>query len=128
MLLPRLAEVSLARIPPLQDMRQAVQRDVRGLWSGFDALGWHQLPAANEPTFAPELERLMQRGWRPPLGWVSLAVAAGLLAGLGFAQMQVQRHFTPVVKVEPQRSRPSTRKQKRLPRARPERTAFSSGF
>ena len=128
MLLPRLPEVSLARIPPLQDMRQAVRRDMRGLWSGFDALGLHELPAANEPTFAPELERVMQRGWRLPLGWVSLAVAAGLLAGLGFAQMEVQRHFTPVVKAEPQRSQPSTRKQKRLPRARPERTAFSSGF
>ena len=67
MLRPRLPEMSLTRLPPLQDMRQAVERDVRGLWSGIDALRLHDLPAANEPTFAPKLERVMQSGWRPPL-------------------------------------------------------------
>ena len=126
MLRPRLPEMSFARLPPLQDMRQAVERDVRGLWSGVDALWLHDLPAANEPTFAPKLERVMQTGWRPPLGWVSLAAAAALFAGLGFAQIQVQRHFVPAVKAEPKKPRPSMRKQKRLARARaPDRTEYS---
>ena len=128
MLLPRLPEVSFTRLPPFQDMGQAVRRDVRGLWSGIDALGLHDLPAANEPTFAPRLERVMQRGWQPPLGWISLAAAAALLAGLGFAQIQVQRHLAPAVRLEPQRARPSTRKQKKLPRPHPpERTDYSRG-
>ena len=115
-MLLRLPELSLDRIPPLQDVQQAVRRDVRGLWSGIDALWLHHLPAANEPTFAPELERVMQRGWRPPLGWSSLAAAAALFAGLGFAQIQVQRHLAPTVKAEPQKSRPSTRHSKKLRR------------
>jgi hypothetical protein len=128
MLLPRFPEMSLTRLPPLQDMQQAVRRDVRALWSGFDALRLHELPAANEPTFAPELERVMQREWRPPLGWISLAAAGALLAGLGFAQIQVQRHLAPVVKAGPHRARPSVRKQKKLRRARlPEQTAYSRG-
>ena len=62
----RLREVSLPNLPPLQDVGDAVRRDVKGLWSGIEALGLHDLPAANEPTFAPALERVMQRGWRPP--------------------------------------------------------------
>ena len=128
MLLPRLPDVSLTRIPPFQDVGQAVRRDVRELWSGFEALGLHDLPAANEPTFAPKLEAVMQRGWRPPLGWISLAAGAALLAGVGFAQMQVQRHLAPTVRPEPQRARPSTRKQKKLPRRHsPERTDYSRG-
>jgi hypothetical protein len=128
MLLPRLPEVSLPRLPPFQDVGQAVRRDVRGLWSGFDALGLHELPAANEPTFAPKLEQVMQRGWRPPLGWISLAAGAAFLAGIGFAQIQVQRHLAPAVRPEPQRARPSTRKQKKLPRPHsPERTDYSRG-
>ena len=116
MLRPRLPEMSLTRLPPLQDMRQAVERDVRGLWSGIDALWLHDLPAANEPTFAPKLERVMQSGWRPPLGWASLAAAAALFAGLGFAQIQVQRRLAPAIKAEPQKSRPSTRHSKKLRR------------
>ncbi|HEX9604092.1 MAG TPA: hypothetical protein VF973_10105 [Myxococcales bacterium] len=128
MSLPRLQDVSLTRLPPLPDVREAVERDVRGLWAGVEALGLHELPAANEPTFAPELERVMQRGWRPPLGWISLAAAGALLAGLGFAQMKVQRHLPPSVKVEPQKARASTRKQKKLRRTRiPERTDYSRG-
>src|SRR5207244_10712753 len=98
MLLPRLPEVSFTRLPPFQDMGQAVRRDVRGLWSGIDALGLHDLPAANEPTFAPELERVMQRGWRPPLGWDSLAAAAACLAGGGFARSQGHRHLPPAAR------------------------------
>jgi hypothetical protein len=125
MLLPRLHDVSLT-LPPLPDVKDAVERDVRGLWAGVEALRLHELPAANEPTFAPELERVMQRGWRPPLGWISLAAAAALLAGLGFAQIQVQRHFAPTVRAETQRARPSTRKHK-IHRARPERTDYSRG-
>jgi hypothetical protein len=126
MLLPRLHDVSLTRLPPLPDVRDAVERDVRGLWAGFEALGLHQLPAANEPTFAPELDRVMQRGWRPPLGWVSLAVAGAVLAGVGFAQMKVQRHLAPSVRAEAQKARAS--KQKKLPRARfVERTNYSRG-
>src|SRR5467141_1133143 len=126
MLLPRLPEVSLPRLPPFQDVGQAVRRDVRALWSGVEALGLHELPAANEPTFAPRLERVMQRGWRPPLGWISLAAAGALLAGLGFAQMRVQRHFTTVVRADPQKARAS--KQKKLRRARfPQRTDYSRG-
>ena len=124
----RLPDVSLTRLPPFQDVGQAVRRDVRGLWSGMEALGLHDLPAANEPIFAPKLERVMQRGWQPPLGWISLAAAGALLAGLGFAQMQVQRHLAPTVRAEPLRARPSTRKQKKLPRPRPpERTDYSRG-
>ena len=57
----RLPDVSLPRLPPFQDVGQAVRRDVRGLWSGVEALGLHELPAANEPTFAPRLERVMQQ-------------------------------------------------------------------
>ncbi|HYR19445.1 MAG TPA: hypothetical protein VEQ15_08130 [Myxococcales bacterium] len=122
----RLHDVSLTRLPPLHDVREAVGRDVRGLWAGVEALGLHELPAANEPTFAPRLERVMQRGWRPPLGWISLAAAGALLAGLGFAQMKVQRHLTTAVRAEPQKARAS--KQKKLPRARiVERTAYSRG-
>jgi len=122
----RLHDVSLARLPPLQDVREAVESDVRGLWAGVEALRLHDLPAANEPTFAPQLERVMQRGWRPPLGWISLAAAGALLAGLGFAQMRVQRHFTTVVRADPQKARAS--KQKKLRRARfPQRTDYSRG-
>lgn len=124
----RLPDVSLPRLPPFQDVGQAVRRDVRGLWSGVEALGLHELPAANEPTFAPRLEQVMQRGFRPPLGWISLAAGAAFLAGLGFAQIQVQRHLAPTVRPEPQRARPSTRKQKKLPRPHsPERTDYSRG-
>lgn len=123
---PRLPETTVTWIPPLFEMRQAVERDVRGLWSGIDALRLHDLPAANEPTFAPKLERAMRRGWQPPLGWISLAVAAALFAGLGFAQMQVQRHLAPAVKAEPQKPRPSTRQSKKLRRAPPpDRTEYS---
>jgi len=122
----RLHDVSLARLPPLQDVREAVESDVRGLWAGVEALRLHDLPAANEPTFAPQLERVMQRGWRPPLGWISLAAAGALLAGLGFAQMRVQRHFATVVRADPQKARAS--KQKKLRRARfPQRTDYSRG-
>jgi len=124
MLRPRLPDMSIARLPPLHDMRQAVERDVRGLWSGIDALWLHDLPA-NEPTFVPKLERVMQRGWRPPLGWASLAAAAALFAGLGFAQIQVQRRLAPVIKAEPQKSRPSTRQSKKLRRPAPDRTEYS---
>jgi hypothetical protein len=130
MLLPRLPDVAIPRLPlpPLQDMRQAVERDMRGLWAGMDALLLDDLPAANEPTFAPKLERVMQRGWRLPLGWISLAAGAAFLATLGFAQMQFQRHVSPTVKAEPQKTRPSTRKQKHLRRARPpDRTDYSRG-
>jgi len=129
MLLPRLHEVPLSRLslPPLQDMRQAVERDVRGLWAGMDALLLDDLPAANEPTFAPKLERVMQRGWHLPLGWISLAAAAAFLAAVGFAQMQFQRHLAPTVKVDSQKARPGTRKQKHLRRARPlDRTDYSA--
>ena len=128
MLLPRLPEVSFAQVPPLQDMKQAVERDMRALWAGVEALRLHDLPAANEPTFAPRLERIMQRGWHLPLGWISRAAAAALLAGLGFAQMQVKRAFAPGVRAETQRARPSTRKQKTLRRTRPvEKTDYSRG-
>jgi len=124
----RLREVSLPNLPPLQDVGDAVRRDVKGLWSGIEALGLHDLPAANEPTFAPALERVMQRGWRPPLGWVSLAAAAAFLAGAGFAQIHVRRHLVPTVKAEPQRARPSTRKHKNLRRLHvQERTDYSRG-
>jgi len=127
-MLPPRHDVSLARLPPLYDVRDAVERDVRGLWAGVEALGLHELPAANEPTFAPGLERVMQRGWRPPLGWISLAAAGALLGGLGFAQMKVQRHLAPSVRAEPQKARASRRKQKNLRRARlPERTDYSRG-
>jgi hypothetical protein len=128
MLLPRLPDVPLPPLAPLQDVRQAVERDMRALWAGMDALLLHDLPAANEPTFAPKLQRVMQRGWHLPLGWISLAAGAAFLAALGFAQMQFQRHLAPTVKVEPQKARPSTRKQKHLRRARaPERTDYSRG-
>jgi len=128
MLLPRLSDVSFAQVPPLQDMKQAVERDMRALWAGVDVLRLQQLPAANEPTFVPKLERVMQRGWQPPLGWISLAAAGALLAGLGFAQMQMQRHFAPTVKADAQRVRGSTRQQKKIRRTRPpEKTDYSRG-
>src|SRR2546430_17154463 len=116
MLLPRLPEVSLTRLPPFQDMGQAVRRDVRGLWSGIDALGLHDFPAANEPTFAPELERVMQRGWGPPLGWGSLGGGAPVLAGVGFSQIQGQPHLSPGRRPEPQGEGAATREPKKLTR------------
>ena len=55
--LPRflLQSMPLPRIvPPLHDVREAVERDMRGLWAGMEAFRLHELPAANDETLAPE--------------------------------------------------------------------------
>jgi hypothetical protein len=127
MLLPPLRDVPLPKIPPLHEMRVAVERDVRGLWAGVEALRLHELPAGNQATLARETEPAAEKPWRPPLGWISLAVAGALLATLGFAQILVQRRLSPTVQADTQKSRPSTRKQKKLRRTRPDRTDYSRG-
>ena len=132
--LPPLPRLLLPKLPPLHDVREAVQRDMRGLWSGMEALRFHDLPAANdpsfaaEPSFAPELSVAAPVvAWRPPLGWISLAAAGVLFAALGFAQMEVQRRLSPSVQ-QTQQQRPATRKHKKLRRVRtPERTDYSRG-
>jgi hypothetical protein len=128
----RLHDVPLPRLPPaLNEVREAVQQDVRGLWAGMEALRLQYLPAANEVTFAPGLRSAVERPWRPPLGWISLAAAGALLAGLGFAQLQVQRHLQPTAQVEPQKKRAPAHGQKKLRRVRirpPDRTDYSRGL
>jgi len=113
-------------VPPLHDVREAVERDMRGLWAGMEA--FHELPAANDETLAPEpVVAPPARAFHPPLGWISLAAAGALFATLGFAQFQLQRHLSPTVQ-QPQKQRPATRKNKKLRRSpRPERTDYSRG-
>ena len=116
-------------LPPLQDVREAVENDVRGLWAGMEALRLHDLPAANEPTYAPELPVAAPpaRSWRPPLGWVSLAAAGALFAALGFAQIELQHRLAPTAQPA-QQPRQATRKHRKLRRVRPpERTDYSRG-
>jgi hypothetical protein len=138
-MLTRLQSVALPRLPPLpklptllpplQDVREAVEKDMRGLWAGMEALRLHDLPAANEPTYAPEppVAAAPARSWRPPLGWVSLAAAGALFAALGFAQIEVQHRLGPTVQ-QVQQPRPATRRHKKLRRVRPpERTDYSRG-
>ena len=122
MSLPGLHHVPLPKLPPLQEVRAAVEEDVRGLWAGVEALGVHE-PAANEEPPAPA-----ERPWRPPLGWISLAAVGALLAGLGLAQIEVRRHLwrpAPALQVQVQKRIPP-RTQKKLRRVRvPNRTDFS---
>jgi hypothetical protein len=130
--LPRLAPllqgVPLPTLAPLHDVRDAVERDMRGLWAGMEALRLHELRAANDETVAIALAAApVERRFRPPLGWVSLAFAGALFAALGFAQTEVQRHLAPTVQ-QPQKPRSATRKQKKVRRVRaPDRTDYSRG-
>jgi hypothetical protein len=127
-LMPFLQSVPLPNIvPPLQEVREAVERDMRGLWAGMDALRLQELPAANDETVAPEpVAAPPARAFRPPLGWISLAVAAGFFAALGFAQVQIQHHLSPTEQQQPHKARAATRKHKKLRRIlRPERTNYS---
>jgi len=132
--LPALPKLPLPKLAPLHDVREAVQRDMRGLWSGMDALRLHELPAANEPMFAPEPAFAPEpspppaaRAWRPPLGWISQAAAGLLFAVLGLAQIEVQMRLSPSVQ-HTQQERPATRKHKKPRRVRPpERTDYSRG-
>jgi len=127
-LMPLLHSVPLPSLVPLHDMREAVERDMRGLWAGVEAFRLHELPAANDEMVVPQPAATPRvRAFRPPLGWISLAVAGVLFAALGFAQMHLQRHLSGTVQ-QPQKSRPATRKQKKLRRVRiPERTDYSRG-
>ena len=128
-LVPLLQSMPLPKIaPPLHDVREAVERDMRGLWAGMDAFRLHELPAANDETLAPEPVAVPPaRAFHPPLGWISLAAAGALFATLGFAQFQLQRQLSPTVQ-QPQKQRPATRKNKKLRRSpRPERTDYSRG-
>jgi hypothetical protein len=115
-------------VPPLHDVREAVGRDMRGLWAGMDALRLHEMPAANdEPVAAEPIPASPARTFRPPLGWVSLAAAGALFAALGFAQIQLQRRLAPTVQQQPQKAR-AVRKHNKLRRVRPpERTDYSRG-
>lgn len=126
--MPLFQSVPLPKIvPPLHDVREAVERDMRALWSGVDALGLHELPAANDETLLPEpVAEPAARAFRAPLGWISLAAAGALFAALGFAQIQLQHHLSPTVQ-QPQKAR-TVRKHNKLRRVRPpERTDYSRG-
>lgn len=127
-LMPLLQSVPLPKLVPLHDVRDAVERDMRGLWAGVEAFRLHELPAANDETVAPEpVAAAPARAFHPPLGWISLAVAGALFATLGFAQFQLQHHLSPTVQ-QPQKLHPATRKHKKLRRSpRPERTDYSRG-
>jgi len=121
--LPSLHDVPLPKLPPLHEVREAMEEDVRGLWAGVEALRPHDAPAANEETSAPA--PAARPPWRPPLGWISLAAAGALLAGLGLAQMEVQRHLRRPPAAQHQK-RATPRKYKKLHRERvPNRTDFS---
>jgi hypothetical protein len=53
---------------------------------------FHVAPALSEPAPAANdspSENLLE-GWRLPLGWISLAAGAAVIAGLGLAQIEVR--------------------------------------
>ncbi|HWE25872.1 MAG TPA: hypothetical protein VG496_18195 [Myxococcales bacterium] len=127
-LLPLLQSVPLPTLTPFYEVRDAVERDMRGLWAGVDALGLHELSAANDETLLPEPAAAPRvRTFRPPLGWISLAAAGALFATLGYAQIQLQRHLSPTVQ-QAQKPPAAKRKHKKVRRVRqPERTDYSRG-
>src|SRR3954470_9427342 len=77
-----------ARVATVQ---RAVAQDMRALWEGAEA-NFHELPAVNDslPTEAEARKQGPFGGWRLPLGWISLAAGAAVIAGLGLAQVEVR--------------------------------------
>jgi hypothetical protein len=72
-------------------MQRAVTEDMRALWVGAEA-NFHETRAVSEPAPAGNdspSEGLLE-GWRLPLGWISLAAGAAVIAGLGLAQIEVR--------------------------------------
>jgi hypothetical protein len=128
-LMPLLQSVPLPKFVPLHDVREAVERDMRGLLAGMEALRLHDLPAANDETVAPPPTAAAKtHAYRPPLGWISLAAVGALFAALGFAQIQVQRHLSSPAVQQPQKPHTAARKHKKLRRVRlPEQTDYSRG-
>src|SRR5256885_7402115 len=83
-----------ARVATVQ---RVVAQDMRALWEGAEA-NFHEVPVAKNdpvPAVGDSPAESAFDGWRLPLGWISLAVAASVIAGLGLAQVQVrQRRVT----------------------------------
>ena len=84
---------SLHTVPArVATVQRAVTQDMRALWEGAEA-NFHEISAANEPT-APAndspADGPLDGGWRLPLGWISLALGAAVIAGLGLAQIEVR--------------------------------------
>ena len=77
-----------ARVATVQ---RAVAQDMRALWIGAEA-NFHQVPAVSEPVpvanDSPPQGRF--EGWRLPLGWISLAAGAAVIAGLVLMQVEVR--------------------------------------
>src|SRR5438477_11791751 len=74
-----------ARVATVQ---RAVGHDMRALWEGAEA-NFHDVHAVDDSVPA-EAEAPAQgrfEGWRLPLGWISLAPCASVVAGLGLAQI-----------------------------------------
>jgi hypothetical protein len=76
-----------ARVATVQ---RAVAQDMRALWVGAEA-NFHAVPALNDSLPAAAASPAVRRfdGWQLPLGWISLAAGAAMIAGLVLAQVQV---------------------------------------
>src|SRR5256885_8718973 len=67
-----------ARVATVQ---HAVAQDMRALWEGAEA-NFHEVRAANDSV--PPVDSLAPGrfdAWRLPLGWISLAAGAAVIAG-----------------------------------------------
>jgi hypothetical protein len=72
-------------------VQRAVTQDMRALWVGAEA-NFHEVRVVSEsvpPANDPPAEGLFE-SLRLPLGWISLAAGAAVIAGLGLAQIEVR--------------------------------------
>ncbi|TMB37997.1 MAG: hypothetical protein E6J62_04300 [Deltaproteobacteria bacterium] len=113
-----------ARVATVQ---RAVAQDMRALWEGAEA-NFHDVHAVDDSVPA-EAEAPAQgrfEGWRLPLGWISLAAGAAVIAGLGLAQIEVrERQQSQTTTQQNQKSRGLAKKALRRTRSSMGRTDWS---
>ena len=106
-------------------VQRAVAQDMRALWEGAEA-NFHEVAAASEPTAAANdwtTDGPLDGGWGLPLGWISLAAGAAIIAGLGLAQIEVRERREPTV--QGRQSRAPVKKALRRGRPAMSRTDWS---